>query len=155
MLKIHVFYIYTFNNFLIYSVCLILNLDCHSDSYLISKFSLFLIYDRIAAEELISLKSIFMYVINSFIEEVKKQINDAHTWLFYEANRCASSISKQMPFNLANIVVARLAAHLRTFTCALPNGIAIRGHVRGEETNDARVEGSDGGAACKSGSPDM
>lgn len=85
--------------------------------------------------------SIFMYVINfSFIEEVKKKKETGkptHTYtrLFYGANRRASSISR-MPFNLASVVAVRSAVHLRTFTCALPNGIAIREHVREKKKNE-------------------
>lgn len=74
--------------------------------------------------------------------------------LLYSTNWHASSISKQMPFNPTNVVAARAAAHLRTFTCALPNGIAVRGHVRGRNERDGRRK-SGGGAACKSGSPDV
>jgi len=43
-----------------------------------------------------------------------------------------------MPFNLANVAAARSAAHLRPFTCALSNGIAIRGHVRGRKERGSR-----------------
>lgn len=91
-------------------------------------------------------------VVNDIIEKVKNKMAYS-CGLFYGISGHASSTWKQMPFNFTNVVAVYVRLeYLCTFTCALPNGIAIRGHVRGRNERDGRRK-SGGGAACKSGSP--
>lgn len=59
--------------------------------------------------------------------------------LLYKTNSHASSISKQMPFNPTNVVAAPWNGALYVRLHALlPNGIAVRGHVRGRNERDER-----------------